>query len=299
MLFRKYNKIKDLLCENVLQQTLQKTLREDLVNQVLDILQKNPTSPLSQYIIKRIENPKTPVQKFETNKLDTVSAYNLDPIVYEELKNVTSTDVGPGEVVIALVGGTWTGGHNGNYDVILPKYGKVEIKYLGPIAHSTNVPTGSSNAKTLEKSEFFAFIHQLGQFIKSDPRVLKGLLSPEDLHDFLQTGLDELVDTSKSLSTRNLRSVGKILRNGKAIFSKQKFSFEAFKKYMEDALLTAVGDCQYILFLGEKTEQDGTVKPGQYFLMPKSSLKYWMFYRTYDGNRVKIAPFSTEAEFFK
>lgn len=310
MKFNEYEKIYEALTQEALQAVLQKTLRPELVAQVMAILNANSQSPLVQFILGRAIDPtKNPPQQFVKRQVGTVQAYKLDPNVYKLLMEVKAGDVGPGEVLIALIGGTWKGGTGGDYDVMLPNVGQVEIKYLGPFAHSTNVPMGSAEAKRIVDTDFAKVIEEVGKLIKANPNVLKGRLQPAEINYFLSETIDQIFIWDENISTNSLRLIGRLLRNseksGAKDFSSKGITFARFTKAMEDALKSAVGSAPFIMFLGEKIERSddpmvpSTVHDGQYYIMPKEDMRYYMFYRIYKNERIKIAPFATEKEFFE
>jgi hypothetical protein len=274
------------------------------------ILAANQHSPLTKFIIGRATNPEAyPPQKFDVRKVGTIEACKLDPVVYDLLLNVTDNGVGPGEVLISLVAGTWKGGNQGDYDVYLPELGKVEVKYLNPFAHSTNVPLGSSHKKIVANTDFEKIVGEIGSLIRSTPEILKGKLNPPEMDYFIRQTMDQIFNVERNLSTNSLRLIARLLRNcekaGEKAFSSKGITFQKLSKAMEDAIHNAIGPAPYLMFIGDRTiagpdvYSPSTVNKGQYYIMPKSDVRYYMVYRMYKHERIKMAPFSTEREFFE
>ena len=134
------------LLESNIEAALNSSIRPSLVQTVMNIIDNNQKSPLVQYILKKITNKIEDKQKFKIRKVEQLESYKLDPKVYELLLHEpVASGIGPGEILISLTAGEWSGGNHGDVDVILDGIGKVEIKYLGHFAYSTNVPFGSAN----------------------------------------------------------------------------------------------------------------------------------------------------------
>jgi hypothetical protein len=310
MKFNNYAKIYESVSQDALMGILQQTLNPKIVSQVMAILLAHQQSPLTQFILGRVTDPeKNPPQKFDVKKLGTVEAYKLDPVVYNLLLHVIDNGIGPGEVLIALIGGVWKGGTQADYDVLLPDIGKVEVKYLNPFAHSTNVPLGSSEEKNIENTEFSKIVAEIGTIIRATPEVLKGKLNPEEMDYFIRQTIDQIFNTDKNLSTNSIRLIARILRNsekqGGKEFSQKGITFSKLSKSMEDAIHAAIGDSPHLMFIGDRIIPSGNllvpgkVEGGQYYIMPKEDVKYYMLCRMYKHERIKIAPFSTEREFLE
>jgi hypothetical protein len=310
MKFNNFAKIYESVSQDALQGILQQTLNPNIVSQVMSILLSHQQSKLTQFILGRASDPeKNPPHKFEIKKLSTLEAYKLDPVVYDRLLHVVDNGIGPGEVLIALVGGTWKGGTQANYDVLLPEIGKVEIKYLKPFAHSTNVPLGSSHDKNVENTEFSKIVEEIGNIIRSTPQVLKGKLNPDEMDYFIRQTIDQIFNSDKNLSTNSIRLIARILRNAEKQnskeFSQRGITFSKLTKSMNEAIHKALGDSPYLMFIGDRTIPSGNllvpgkVEYGQYYIMPKEDVKYYMLCRMYKHERIKIAPFSTEREFLE
>jgi len=293
-----------ILVETHIQKKLESNIRPNLVHDVMKILNDNPNSPLVQYIIKRTKNPNSVVpQNFKISQVGTLDSYKLDPDVFNKLIDVTAGDVGPGEILIALTAGKWIGGTGGDTDVLLDGIGNVEIKYLGPFAHSTNVPFGSGKQRLIDGTDFDVVTRSVAKIAKNNPSILKNNLEPAEVKHFIDDVIDQIFIFDENLSTNSLRIIGRLLRNaeknGDTVFSSKGLTFDRLKKSMETAIKEAVGDAEYLMFLGEQNDptKEGAVLEGRYYIMPKDDVKYYMFYRIYKNSRIKIAPFSTEKEF--
>jgi hypothetical protein len=200
--------------------------------------------------------------------------------------------------------GHWEGGTGGDFDVLLPEIGKVEIKYLGPFAKSTNVPFGSGYDRRIADTDFEKLITSLYNIARTDPNIIRQLLTEAEASYFFGKTFGQLYEDNNNLTTKSLRLIGRLLRNSDSKGGKLKengLTFERMKLSMEKCLKDAIGEAQYILFLGERTDpnSEGVILKGQYYLMPREKVKYWMFYRIYKNDRIKIAPFSTEKDFIE
>jgi hypothetical protein len=305
MRFNDYYKL-SVLMESNIQNKLEQNLRPQLVTDVMTILNNNPSSPLVKYIVKRAKDPKSvKKQEFLVSNVGTLESYKMDPGVYEKLLDVKAGDVGPGEVLIALTSGKWVGGTGGDTDVLIDGLGEAEVKYLGPFAHSTNVPFGGKRERLIKDTDFDIVTKSIAKIAKQKPEVLKKNLQEKEVQHFLDDTIDQIFVHDENLSTNSLRIMARLLRNaeenGDKTFSSKGITFERLKDAMETAIKDAVGDAEYLMFLGERTDPDevGEQLEGQYYIMPKSEVKYYMFYRLYKNHRIKIAPFATESEFFE
>lgn len=293
-----------LLFESEVQKKLEVNIRPELAKQTMQVLDTNTGSELVKFIIKRALKG-TPGQKINIKKVGTLEGYKMDPDVFRQLMQIQAGDVGPGEVLLSLLIGQWSGGTGGNYDITIDDIGPAEIKYLGPFAHSTNVPMGSAYKKRIADTDFQKVIDKVGQLVKKDPNILKNKLEPGEIDHFLTNTLDQIFVYDENLSTQSLRLIGRLLRNsetqGSKDFSSRGITFKRLTNAMESAIKDGIGDAKYILFLGERSDpnNEGQVLEGQYYLMPKEDIKYYMFYRIYKNERIKIAPFATEREFFE
>lgn len=260
-------------------------LRSETNKEIISIINSNKTSLLVQFIIKRMKNPNMKMQDYKIQKIDRLKAYTFDPETFELFKNITSGDIGKGEVIISLLGGKWNGGTENGFDVVIPQLGKVEMKHLGKFERSSNVPLGSAKTKTIDGSDFYNLIKEMVIAIRSNPSIIKGLLNFDEMDYFINNTLGEM--SNEQLETNSIKILGRLLRKAGNKFNT--VSINRLKVAMENVLKTALGNADFIMFLGD---------PGLYYILPKKSLRYYMFYRIYNKNRIKIAPFMTEKEFF-
>lgn len=308
MEFKTFNKIHQVLTESTkVENTLNEKLRPKLAEEVMKLLNSYSHSPLSRYIIQRIHNPDTTdTQKLEIGKVGNLDSYKKDKTLYDQLLQVKSGDIGPGEVLVSLTLGDWAGGTKGDYDVTIPKIGNVEVKFLTPFAKSTNVPMGSAAKKRLIHTDIPVIFNGIVDIIRKTPTILKRYLTQNEMEYFIDESIDQLEGNS-DVSTNSLRLIGRILKSAKnqgdKTFEKHDLSFERLKSAMVNTLQLSMGDAEYVMFIGDKIESDGSGTGeevgGKYYIMPREDIKYYMFYRIYDGDRIKIAPFTTEKDFFK
>lgn len=293
---KEYIETSMLLESTNIQKKLESMLRPNLVKEVMTLLNNNHNSPLTKYIIKRAMNKNVKNEILKIDKVSTLDAYNLDPNLFEQLMQVKVGDVGPGEVLISLTNGVWKGGTGGDYDVLVDNVGPTEVKYLGPFAYSTNVPMGSAMKKTLFDTELLNMLNAIGSYVESNLNILNNLNNKEKKY-FIENTLDQLLNKNESLSTNSFRLIGRLLQKSKI----KNISFEKFKNEMENTIKSSLGDSEYIMFLGEQTDpkNEGNILKGRYYILPKNKIRYYMFYRIYNGERIKIAPFTTEKDFYE
>ncbi len=250
MNFRSYNKFFDILTESTtkLQRVMNDKLRPKLAEEVMKLLKSYSSSPLSRYIIRRIHNPEMEEsQKLKIRKLDDLQIYKKDKILYDALKDVKSGDIGPGEILIGITLGEWTGGEGGDYDIVLPDIGKTEVKYLAPFAKSTNVPMGSAAKKRLVNTDIPEVLNIVAQVVRDNPKILKRYLTEDEMEYFIDETIDQL-EGNGNMSTNSLRLVGRILksseRQGDVAFRERKVTFDRFKYALENTLKAAMGDAR-------------------------------------------------------
>lgn len=309
MNFTSYNKLRNVINESTtkLQRVMNEKLRPALAEEVMKLLKSYSSSPLARYIIRRLHNPDMEDgQTLEIDKVGDLDIYKKDKMLYEALLDVKSGDIGPGEILAGIALGEWTGGEGGDYDIILPDIGKVEVKYLTPFAKSTNVPMGSAAKKRLINTDIPEVNNLVAQVVREKPEILKRYLTEDEMEYFIDETIDQL-EGNGNMSTNSIRLVGRILRGaerqGDNSFSDRKVTFDRFKFALENTLHAAMGDAEYIMFIGTKIDDDnkgiGEEVGGKYYIMPKENIRYYHFYRIYDGDRIKIAPFTTEQDFMK
>lgn len=304
MNFKTFSKVCDVLTESTkVENALSGKIRPSLYKQVINILNNNTYSKLSKYIIRRIHNPDTvETQKLVPNKVGKLDSYDMDPSIYEQLIDVKDSDVGPGEILTALTLGEWTGGTNGDSDITVDGLGNIEVKYLSPFAKSTNVPMGSAHSKRIARTDIPNIFNGVERVVRSNPRILKRYLTPEEVEYFIDESMDQLDNDGGDVSTNTIRLVGRLLKKsekmGDKTFSSNKLTFERLTNAMRQTLSDAMGEADYMMFIGDKVKDKKNIG-GMYYLMPKEAIRYWHFYRIYDGERIKIAPFTTEKDFFE
>jgi len=303
MNFKSYDRLNTVLMESTkVEKFFSDNLRPKLTEELMKLLKEYNNSPLAKYIIRRIHNPElNPPQKLEIGKVGNLDSYKMDKIFYDVLLDVKSGDIGPGEILIGLTLGDWIGGTKGDYDVELKDIGRTEVKYLVPFAKSTNVPMGSANKKRLIHTDIPVIFNTFVKIIKDKPKLLKRYLNDEEIAYFADYTLDQL-QGNNDVSTNSLRLLGRILRSSENqkdnSFIKEEITFDRLKIAMESTLKLAMGEAEYLLFIGNRIKDDDEIG-GKYYLMSKDDIKYYMFYRIYDGDRIKIAPFTTEKDFMQ
>lgn len=308
MNFKSFNKLSEFLVESTkVESTLHDNLRPKLAEETLKLLNNYSHSPLARYIIQRIHNPETTkTQELMIDHIDTLDSYIKDKILYDQLMNIKAGDVGPGEILIGLTVGNWVGGNTGKHDVNLPNIGDTEVKYIGEFERSANVSMGSSQQKRLIDTDIPEIFNSMAQIIRESPQVIKRYLTPEEIEYFIDNTMDQLEDIDGSDMSRNsIRLVARMLKQaedkGDRTFNNKQINFKRLTDSMEKTLKDSMGDSEYIMFIGDKIKSDGIGKGqtvgGKYYIMPKDKIKYWHFYRIYRGDRIKIAPFTTERDF--
>lgn len=307
MIFQHYDKLYQVLNESTrLKTLLDNNLRPEISQQILQILTRYSNSPLVKYIISRLYN-NNESKSLKIGIVDTLPIYELDPVVFKELYNIEMGDIGPGEILVSLSFGEWKGGSHNSFDVFIEDIGKIEIKSLGPFAKSTNVPLGSAKDKQITDSNLEKFIKKFNIIISKYPELIKKYLSKDEQLYFIDDTLDQIRNTNKDLSTNSIRLIGKILRHGsyEKVFKNNSLTYSHYIQYMEDIIKSAFESVDYIMFLGYITKrnkhynQEKTVYDGQYYIMPKNDIKYYMLYRLLSNSRIKMAPFTTEKDFYE
>lgn len=299
MKFTSYSNLVENIENSNLFNILKNSVRKDLLKQLIPIFNEHKDSPLIKFIINRIQKQKLNQQNLKIKAVDVLDSYKLDPIVYEKLLHVKSSDVGPGEILIGLTVGSIVGTSEQRYDTFIKGLGKIEIKYLKEFTKTANVPTGSAESKTIDNSNLYNFLKQFTAHIKKNPDQLSGVLTGKDLQYFINDTLLQLTNSNENLSPTSFKLIYKVVK----ALNNPNISLDVYKESLQQAIFDAVGDVEYIMFIGEKIDFTTDVNnptastKGLYYLLPKKDLKYWMVYRTYKNNRLKITPFSIEKDF--
>jgi len=304
MNFNTYTKLNDILVESVskIQKLLSDTMRPAIAEELMKLLNEYVSSPLAKYIIKRIHTPDSVVtQTLTIGKVGNLESYSKDKYLYDKLLQVKSGDIGPGEILTALTLGEWVGGEGGDFDIIIKNIGKVEVKYLVPFARSTNVPMGSAESKRLVDTDIPVIFKIISDVIRENPKILKRYMNTEEMEYFIDNTIDH-IEGDGSVTTNGIRLIARMLKNAEQhndnSFMSKNLNFDRFKTALEKTIHDAMGDAEFILFIGNKIKDNKEIG-GKYYLLPKSDIKYYMFYRIYDGDRIKIAPFTTESDFLE
>lgn len=293
MIFKEFSNQSDSITSGPLNNLLNGKLRSDLANQVINLFNSNKQSPLVQYIENRLKNPNIqPIENFVVNKVSQFNSYKKDPGIFAQLLEIHSADVGKGEVLLSLIAGKWEGGSDEGYDVLLPKLGKIELKFLDAFSPAANVACGSSFKKVLEGGKFLEIIKKIATTLHTDPSILKSLVSGADIDYILKKSFDEVLNGT-DISHNTIMIFLKCIKTAESkridYFSKGGITYKDFSSSIVEALHNSVGDVDHVMFLGKQIGA-GSTQDGLYFILPKASIRPEMLYRVYD-NRVKIAPF--------
>jgi hypothetical protein len=295
MNFSTYNDLNDSLIKTF-------NFPPQINKKLLEIFKKYNSSPLYEKIKNKIKLNKE-IEKLKIYTISYFESYNLDRMLFSELLNVKENGVGPGEILISLLFGKWSGGTNNQYDCLINNLGKCEVKYLGPFVASSHVPFGSAENKNLLNGEFLNFLKSFYSFIKNNFHLLKGKLSSYGLNYFITKTFKEL--ENGKLTTKSIRLIATIFKQNIPELISTNFTLKKYIELIEKSFMNSIGESSHVIFLGYKNiitndiNDPSQKRGGIYLVVPKDKIKYYMFYKMYDGYRMEISPLAKEEDFYK